>query len=28
VEGLLEAVQNNPIAKWEFALDEDYNNAF
>jgi hypothetical protein len=28
VPGLLEAVQNNPIAKWEFALDEDYNNAF
>ena len=28
VEGLLEAVQNNPVAKWEFALDEDYNNAF
>ena len=28
VESLLEAVQNNPIAKWEFALDEDYNNAF
>lgn len=28
VEGVLEAVQNNPIAKWEFALDEDYNNAF
>ena len=28
VEGLLEAVQDNPIAKWEFALDEDYNNAF
>jgi hypothetical protein len=28
VEGLLESVQNNPVAKWEFALDEDYNNAF
>ena len=28
VPGLLEAVQNNPNAKWEFALDEDYNNAF
>jgi hypothetical protein len=28
VDGLLESVQNNPIAKWEFALDEDYNNAF
>ncbi len=28
VEGVLEDVQNNPIGKWEFALDEDYNNAF
>jgi hypothetical protein len=28
VEGVLEAVQNNPVGKWEFALDEDYNNAF
>jgi hypothetical protein len=28
VDGVLEAVQNNPIAKWEFASDEDYNNAF
>jgi len=28
VEGTIEAIQNNPIAKWEFALDEDYNNAF
>lgn len=27
-EGVLDAVQNNPVAKWEFALDEDYNNAF
>jgi hypothetical protein len=24
----MEAVQNNPVAKWQFALDEDYNNAF
>jgi hypothetical protein len=24
----LEAVQNNPIGKWQFELDEDYNNAF
>lgn len=28
VEGTMEAVQNNPIGKWEFAIDEDYNNAF
>jgi len=28
VEGLVEAVQNNPNGKWEFAIDEDYNNAF
>jgi hypothetical protein len=28
VEGVLEAVQNNPIGKWQFELDEDYNNAF
>jgi hypothetical protein len=28
VEGVLEDVQNNPIGKWEFALDEDYNNSF
>ena len=28
VEGALEAVQNNPIGKWQFELDEDYNNAF
>lgn len=28
VEGTLEAVQNNPNGKWEFAIDEDYNNAF
>lgn len=28
VDGLLESVQNNPNGKWEFALDEDYNNAF
>jgi hypothetical protein len=28
VEGVLEAVQNNPIGKWQFELDEDYHNAF
>lgn len=28
VDGTLEAIQNNPIGKWEFAIDEDYNNAF
>lgn len=28
VPGLIEAVQNNPVAKWQFAIDEDYNNAF
>jgi hypothetical protein len=28
VDGLLEAVQTNPIAKTEFQLDGDYENAF
>lgn len=28
VEGTLEAIQNNPVAKWEFELDGDYHNAF
>jgi hypothetical protein len=28
VDGLLESVQTNPNGKWEFAIDEDYNNAF
>ncbi len=28
VEGVLEAVQNNPVGKWQFELDEDYHNAF
>lgn len=28
VEGVLEAVQNNPIGRWQFELDEDYHNAF
>jgi hypothetical protein len=28
VEGVLEAVQNNPVGKWQFKLDEDYQNVF
>lgn len=28
VEGLLEAIQNNPDAVWKFELDGDYQNAF
>lgn len=28
VEGILEAVQNNPIGKWEFSIEGDYENAF
>ncbi len=28
IDGLLEAVQNNPVAKKVFELDGDYNNAF
>lgn len=28
VKGTLEAIQNNPDARWEFSADEDYNNAF
>jgi hypothetical protein len=28
VEGMIEAIQNNPTAKWQFTLDEDYQNAF
>lgn len=28
VDGTLEAVQNNPVGKWEFELDGDYHNAF
>ena len=28
VKGTIEAIQNNPSAKWSFSLDEDYQNAF
>lgn len=28
VDGTIEAVQNNPIAKWQFSETEDYQNAF
>ena len=28
VDGLVEAVQENPVARWIFTTDEDYNNAF
>lgn len=28
VEGTIEAIQNNPVAKWHFNSDEDYHNAF
>lgn len=28
VSGTIEAVQNNPIAKWQFSETEDYQNAF
>lgn len=28
VEGLIEAVQENPVARWSFSQEEDYNNAF
>ena len=28
VDGLLEDIQNNPNAKWQFELDGDYHNAF
>jgi hypothetical protein len=28
VPGTIEAVQNNPIAKWQFSETEDYQNAF
>lgn len=26
--GTLEAIQNNPASKWEYTLEEEYNNAF
>lgn len=28
VEGTIESIQNNPVAKWHFNSDEDYHNAF
>lgn len=28
VDGLIEAVQENPVGRWTFTNDEDYNNAF
>ncbi len=28
VEGTLDYIINNPTSKWEYAIDEDYNNAF
>jgi hypothetical protein len=28
VEGVLDAVQNNPVGKWEFSIEGDYENAF
>jgi hypothetical protein len=28
VPGTIEAIQNNPIAKWQFSETEDYQNAF
>lgn len=28
VDGTIEAIQNNPIAKWQFSETEDYHNAF
>jgi hypothetical protein len=28
VAGLIESVQENPIARWQFSQEEDYNNAF
>ena len=28
VDGLIEAVQENPVARWTFSQEEDYNNAF
>ena len=29
VDGLLDAIQNNPAAKWQFGAEtEDYQNAF
>jgi hypothetical protein len=28
MSGTIEAIQNNPQGKWEYTIDEDYNNAF
>lgn len=28
VEGTIEAIQNNPNSRWEFNMEEDYQNAF
>lgn len=28
VEGTIEAIQDNPVAKWQFSETEDYQNAF